>query len=293
MSWQAKLYGLLLAGAALWAGSPGLADEQAHAQQDVAAHEEGAARLRNIVKTKIKDPEILQTVREWTHIQEGGAVLVEYTVHLLRNGDYVPLTEAELAGQRFKIGDQFLLTVQAQTTCYIYVINQGPTGTITCLLPDREGQPAKLERGQKKVFPGGNDAFEFQEPAGDEKFYVVATAEPVADLDALASAVCQQDDALLTPEQKELKKKIVSEGVSVLKSLEDRQAGLPNFVGELSQPNVEKFAAKAARARDIKTPKQVVLREALPHGGTLGGAIDSEGPARFVAVLELKSADRQ
>ncbi len=293
MSWQIKLYGLLLAGAAMWAGSPGLAASQADPKQDSASQADGAARLRNIVKTKIKDPEILQTVREWTHIQEGGAVLVEYTVHLLRNGDYVPLTEAELSGQRFRIGDQFLLTVQAQTTCYIYVINQGPTGTITCLLPDREGQPPKLERGQKKVFPGGNDAFEFQEPAGDEKFYVVATAEPVSDLDALASAVCQQDEALLTPEQKELKKKIVSEGVSVLKSLEDRQASLPSFVGELSQPNVEKFAAKAARARGIKAPKQVVLREALPDGGTLGVAIDSDGPARFVAVLELKTGDHQ
>lgn len=293
MTWQIKLYGFLLAGAALWAGWPGLADEHPPAQQAAGAQGEGPVRLRNIVKTKIKDPEILQTVREWTHIQEGGAVLVQYTVHLLRNGDYVPLTEAELARQRFKIGDQFLLTVQAQTTCYIYVINQGPTGTITCLLPDREGQPPKLQRGQIKVFPCGNDAFEFQEPAGDEKFYVVATAEPVADLDALASAVCQQDEALLTTEQKELKKKIVSQGVSVLKSLEDRQASLPSFVGELSQPNVEKFASKAARARGIKTPKQVVLREALPDGGTLGGIVDSEGPARFVAVLELKTADRQ
>lgn len=293
MSWQVKLWGVLLVSAALWAGSPGWAEPQAEPGAALASQADGAARLRNIVKTKIKDPEILQTVREWTHIQEGGAVLVEYTVHLLRDGDYVPLTEAELAKQRFKIGDQFLLTVQAQTTCYIYVINEGPTGTITCLLPDREGHPPKLERGQKKVFPGGNDAFEFQEPAGDEKFFVVATAEPVADLDALASAVCQQDETLLTPAQKELKQKIVSEGVSVLKSLEERQAGLPSFVGELSQPNVEDFAAKTARARGIKTPKQVVLREALPGGGTLGVAIDSEGPARYVAVLELKTGDQQ
>jgi hypothetical protein len=293
MRWHMKLCGLLLASAALTAGPAGIADPQTEGDQAAASQAEGAVRLRNIVKSKIKDPEILQTVRDWTHIQEGGAVLVEYTVHLLQDGDYKPLTEAELAGQRFQVGDQFLLTVQAQTTCYIYVINQGPTGTITCLLPDKEGQPPRLERGQKKVFPGGNDAFEFQEPAGDEKFFVVATAEPVADLDALASTVCQQDESLLTPQQKELKKKIVSEGVSVLKSLEQRQAALPSFVGELSQPNVEKFAAKTARTRGIKAPKQVVLREALPDGGTLGGTIDSEGPARYVAVLELKTGDKQ
>ena len=117
-------------------------------------------------------------------------VALQYKLLALKTnaeGD-VKFTPVDPRTYTFQIGDECRVEVTATTDCYLYVINQGPDGCRTVLLPDLEEknqEPTWVKAGQTVRLPTGDDVFGFQLPVGEERLAVVAMKEKTADLEAL------------------------------------------------------------------------------------------------------------
>ncbi len=88
-------------------------------------------------------------------------------------------------GTVFHSGDHIRLSLLANEAGYLYVIQKGSTGTWSPIYPSRSAgaDAAKIDAGQLQVVPGGVQAFQFDQHAGDEKLYVILSRTPVEDID--------------------------------------------------------------------------------------------------------------
>ncbi len=86
----------------------------------------------------------------------------------------------------FHAGDRIRLAVEANDDGYLYVVNQGSSGTWKLLFPSAEIKDGD-NRIQKRVryeIPSGY-TFTFDEQAGEEKLFIVLTRRPEPDLEGL------------------------------------------------------------------------------------------------------------
>ncbi len=130
--------------------------------------------------------------------EEAAAIALMYSLQF-RDGDgWRTYRKEELAEQQFVLGRLFRLVVDPKLDCYIYVINRGAGGNAQVIFPPPDDDMhVKAESGER-VLPGPDPVdqrdryFEFGPPAGNERLYVVATAEKVDRRESFARKVIEQ-----------------------------------------------------------------------------------------------------
>jgi len=110
------------------------------------------------------------------------ALGLRYTM-LRKTGDEPVEVDAESV---FHAGDRIRIAVEANDDGYLYVVNQGSSGTWKLLFPSPEIKEGD-NRIQKRVryeIPSGY-TFTFDEQAGAEKLFIVLSRQPEPDLESL------------------------------------------------------------------------------------------------------------
>ena len=100
----------------------------------------------------------------------------------------------------FKSGDQVRVKVEGNRDGYLYVIARGSSGVWKPLFPaaDINGGDNRITARRPQRLPSNTQAFTFDDQAGQEQLFVIYSAEPVKDVDALIPS-------LTAPENKEPK----------------------------------------------------------------------------------------
>lgn len=91
---------------------------------------------------------------------------------------------AEVApGSVFHSGDHIRLSLLANESGYLYVIEQGSSGAWSPTFPPPGAAANKITAGQLQTVPSGERAFAFDQHPGDEKLYVILSRTPIEDID--------------------------------------------------------------------------------------------------------------
>jgi hypothetical protein len=92
------------------------------------------------------------------------------------------------------------LKVEGNRDGYLYVIARGSSGVWKPLFPAAEinGGDNRIAAHRPQRLPSNTQAFTFDEQAGQEQLFVIYSAEPVSDVEALIPS-------LTAPEKKEAK----------------------------------------------------------------------------------------
>lgn len=91
---------------------------------------------------------------------------------------------AEVApGSVFHSGDHIRLSLLANESGYLYVIEQGSSGAWSPIFPPAGAVANKITAGQLQTVPSGERAFAFDQHPGDEKLYVILSHTPIEDID--------------------------------------------------------------------------------------------------------------
>lgn len=86
----------------------------------------------------------------------------------------------------FHSGDKVKLSVMANQTGYLYIIEQGSSGSWIPLFPAQDAAPGsnRVVAGRVYLVPSANDeSFQFNQQPGKEHLFILLSREPIADLD--------------------------------------------------------------------------------------------------------------
>jgi hypothetical protein len=221
----------------------------------------------------------------------GSVVALEHTI-LQRTPDGE--TAVDAASHRFRIGDEIRVRIEPLSDVYIYIFNRGPSGTLTALVPTDEETPPFVKGGASMVLP--DDGYlEFVPPAGSEELLVIATEQPVQNLQALAGSLMHKAAEELTAEEKAEADRVHAAALSVLDDIFEMQTAGVRHRGLLTPEAQAKVAAASQkRATDRGARSRQVTIEEPPHeneGSTMAIAAMPEGAgkARLLVTISLKS----
>jgi hypothetical protein len=96
------------------------------------------------------------------------------------------------ADATFRSGDRIRLSVDSNSSGYLYVVAQGSSGNWRLLFPSAEAQGGsnRIEKGASQQIPAGNKGqFVFDDQSGTEKLFLVLTRQPEPDLDKLIYSI--------------------------------------------------------------------------------------------------------
>jgi hypothetical protein len=99
------------------------------------------------------------------------------------------------ADTTFRSGDRIRLSVDSNSSGYLYVVAQGSSGNWRLLFPSAEAQGGSnhIDKGLSQQIPAGNRGqFVFDDEAGTEKLFLVLTRQPEPDLDKLIYSIDSQ-----------------------------------------------------------------------------------------------------
>jgi hypothetical protein len=85
-----------------------------------------------------------------------------------------------------RAGDRLKLFFEPKSDLHFYLLHISSQGELTPLVP-AAAQPAKVARGTKVFIPTGNNWFELDAHPGQEKFFLIATAERLDRLEELCA----------------------------------------------------------------------------------------------------------
>jgi hypothetical protein len=110
------------------------------------------------------------------------ALGLRYTI-LKKSGDQ-PVEVG--SGTVFHAGDRIRLAVEANDGGYLYVVNQGSSGTWKLLFPSPEIKDGDnhIQKRVRYEIPSGY-TFTFDEQSGEEKLFIVLSRQPEPDLESL------------------------------------------------------------------------------------------------------------
>jgi len=110
------------------------------------------------------------------------ALGVRYTI-LKKSGDQ-PVEVG--SGTVFHAGDRIRIAVEANDDGYLYVVNQGSSGTWKLLFPSPEIKDGDnhIQKRVRYEIPSGY-TFTFDEQSGEEKLFIVLSRQPEPDLEGL------------------------------------------------------------------------------------------------------------
>ncbi|HYM09929.1 MAG TPA: DUF4384 domain-containing protein, partial [Bryobacterales bacterium] len=90
----------------------------------------------------------------------------------------------------FQSGDRIRLSIEANDTAHLYIVQRGSSGNWSLLFPSPEisGGENLIERGKHYEIPAGH-WFAFDEQPGTEKLFVVLSRGPQPDLEKMIYAL--------------------------------------------------------------------------------------------------------
>jgi len=92
----------------------------------------------------------------------------------------------------FRSGDRIRISVDTNTSGYLYVVMQGSSGNWKLLFPSDEagGGSNRIEKGSSQQIPGADKRpLVFDQQTGTEKLFLVLSRKPEADLDKLIYSI--------------------------------------------------------------------------------------------------------
>ena len=85
-----------------------------------------------------------------------------------------------------KTGDQIKFFLNVDKNCFVYLIYSSSQGEISVLFPHRfKLRSSEYTEAGHHYIPGGNQWFELDEHTGEEKFYLLASANRLTQLEAM------------------------------------------------------------------------------------------------------------
>jgi hypothetical protein len=93
---------------------------------------------------------------------------------------------AAAPGSIFHAGDKIQFSIETNSTGYLYIINQGSSGTWKPIFPSAEieGGNNRVEPFHTYTFPSGY-RYVFDQQAGDEKVFIIFSRDPKPDFEQL------------------------------------------------------------------------------------------------------------
>ena len=113
-------------------------------------------------------------------------VIFQWAFGAIRNTDIGPQFEAITRDTVMKSGDQIKLFLRVENKCFVYLIYQSSQGDLSVLFPYRFKLLNNGYQISKNYYiPKGDQWFELDEFTGTEKFYLLATANRLVELEDL------------------------------------------------------------------------------------------------------------
>lgn len=102
----------------------------------------------------------------------------------------------------FHSGDMVRVKVEGNRDGYLYVIARGSSGTWKPLFPSPEinGGNNRIAAHRGLEVPSATQAFTFDQQAGEERLFIIYSADPVADVEALIPSLPQAKPPAKLPE---------------------------------------------------------------------------------------------
>ena len=162
----------------------------------------------------------------------------------------------------FHSGDFLHLSVMANQPGYLYVIQQGSSGSWSPIFPAKGSAPEsnKVESGAVVEVPSGRGAFRFDATPGQEKLFIVVSRKPIQDLDSTINGLkapggaSNQQPAATKPDMgtyeasnripDEFVKRFASRDLSLVEDVDDTKK--PNGSGEKAVYVVSKGTASSS-----------------------------------------------
>src|SRR5207237_2344998 len=90
-------------------------------------------------------------------------------------------------------GDGIRVNVESNDDAYLYIVNQGSTGTWSLLFPSPEIDNGnnRVQAHRRTVVPAQQAQFTFADQAGDERLLIILTREAEPDLEKLIYSLRQ------------------------------------------------------------------------------------------------------
>ena len=90
-------------------------------------------------------------------------------------------------GTILRSGDKIKIYFSSNTDCYVYIFQYGSTGLASTIFPNQQiAMSNKIKGTDKYSIPPGEQWFFLDKNSGKESLYLIASIEPVKDLDAIA-----------------------------------------------------------------------------------------------------------
>lgn len=121
--------------------------------------------------------------------------LIEGEVPLLRDITFVPHIQ-NFSPTSVPRGTEIRLEIVIDSSCYLYVLNIGTSGSATMLLPNEYERNNFVHANQTYHFPGKNYGFKIQGPPGKEVVQVMAFSSQQDTLTDHSSSTIQKEPLL-------------------------------------------------------------------------------------------------
>ena len=113
-------------------------------------------------------------------------VAFNWAFGVIKNTDAGPQFEAITRDTVLKTGDQIKFFLRVENKCFVYLIYQSSQGDLSVLFPYRFKSPDNSYQISRNYYiPKGDQWFELDEYTGTERFYLVASANRLAELEDL------------------------------------------------------------------------------------------------------------
>lgn len=137
------------------------------------------ATVEGLIKPDVEPPEKKIDDSAFRELIEQLVLLQDGAIACASSGSFNIDVWAER--QRYQVGDKIAFFCRATQDCYLTLIDIGPDGNLTVLLPNRFMPSNRISAGRLYRIPAHDWDFEFiiQPPAGLERVKAVASLEPL------------------------------------------------------------------------------------------------------------------
>jgi uncharacterized protein DUF4384 len=188
---------------------------------------------------------------------------------LLKVGDTGELSEV-LPETIFHSGDRVKISLMANQPGYIYIIQQGSSGSWRPLFPAQGDSPEsnRVEAGRIYQVPAGK-SFQFNQQTGSERLFILLSRRVVSDLDRFIFTLQQQEKdpanpAISAPTRVEANNRISDDLVQSLKSRDLMEVEDPPQ--ETKDPSLgENAIYVVSQGKGTSAPSQVFANLVLDH----------------------------
>jgi hypothetical protein len=129
---------------------------------------------------------IIPAVNQTAPLPANGQPPLGLRINILRYNSDGTSTDV-LPDTTFRSGDRIRLNVEPNAPGFLYIANQGASGTWKAMFPspEIEGGDNRVEAMHPTVVPPGQHVFTFDTTAGKESLFVVFSRQPVSDFEDL------------------------------------------------------------------------------------------------------------